>query len=81
MHKESNPWCAITSAENELGMEHHSLIVAPPRAQIRLTLFLKQVNISLCINTIARRSDNVASYQSGGFEHFENVKKSEDKEV
>ena len=36
---ESNPWWAMISAENELGMEHQPLITASPRAQISLSVF------------------------------------------
>src|SRR4029450_4256365 len=36
---ESNPWWAITSAENELGIDNHPLTTASPRAQIFLSVF------------------------------------------
>src|SRR2546427_5520713 len=36
---ESNPWWAITSAENELGMDSQPFTTASPRAQIFLRVF------------------------------------------
>src|SRR5437899_1536231 len=36
---ESNPWWAITSAENELGIDSHPFTTASPRAQIFLSVF------------------------------------------
>src|ERR1700752_2769395 len=36
---ESNPWWAMTSAENELGIDSHPLTTASPRAQIFLSVF------------------------------------------
>src|SRR4030095_1156625 len=36
---ESNPWWAITSAENELGIANHPFTTASPRAQIFLSVF------------------------------------------
>src|SRR5512144_3114014 len=36
---ESNPWCAITSAENALGIDAHPLTTASPFAQMSRSLF------------------------------------------
>src|SRR2546426_2154698 len=36
---ESNPWWAMTSAANELGIDSHPLTTASPRAQIFFTVF------------------------------------------
>src|SRR5262245_53175312 len=36
---ESKPWWAITSAENELGIESHPFTTASPRAQIFRSVF------------------------------------------
>src|SRR5512145_1419570 len=36
---ESKPWWAMTSAENELGIDSHPLTTASPRAQIFFTVF------------------------------------------
>ena len=36
---ESNPWCAMTSAENALGMESQPLTTFPPRFQIVRSVF------------------------------------------
>src|SRR5436309_3253009 len=36
---ESNPWWAITSAENELGIDSHPFTTASPRAQIFRSVF------------------------------------------
>src|SRR2546428_5637797 len=36
---ESNPWWAMTSAANELGIDSHPLTTASPRAQISFTVF------------------------------------------
>src|SRR5436190_4697147 len=36
---ESNPWCAMISAENELGIDSQPFTTASPRAQIALSVF------------------------------------------
>src|SRR6266850_6382168 len=36
---ESNPWCAMISAENELGIDSQPLTTASPRFQIALSVF------------------------------------------
>src|SRR5262245_36907489 len=36
---ESKPWCAMTSAENELGIDSHPFTTASPRAQIVFSVF------------------------------------------
>src|SRR5207247_2757117 len=36
---ESNPWCAMISAENELGIDSQPFTTASPRAQIVLSVF------------------------------------------
>src|SRR5919106_131685 len=40
---ESNPWCAIASAETALGMESHPFTTASPFAQICLFVFARTV--------------------------------------
>src|SRR2546430_12150334 len=37
--RESNPWWAMTSAENALGIDSHPFTTASPRAQIVLSVF------------------------------------------
>src|SRR5258706_3098295 len=36
---ESNPWCAMISAENELGIDSQPFTTASPRSQIALSVF------------------------------------------
>src|SRR5437867_5120571 len=36
---ESNPWCAMISAENELGIDSQPFTTASPRDQIALSVF------------------------------------------
>src|SRR6266699_1257814 len=45
---ESNPWWAITSAENELGIDSQPFTTASPRAQIFLSVFSLTMLSSSC---------------------------------
>ena len=55
---ESNPWWAITSAENELGIDSHPFTTASPRAQIFLSVF--------SLTTLSLLGEGGSAYVSSG---------------